>query len=456
MKFYRVAGRRPARLGARGRRGRLRLLDGDPFTGTRDRAETIALDRRAAAGAGHALQDRGHRPQLPRPRRGARQGHPRGAPHLPEAAHRRSSGPAPPSSSRPGRAASTTRRSWASSSARTAHDLGLAGGGARLHPGRGVRQRRDRPGAPGQGRAVHAGQGLRHLLPGGALPGHRPRPGAACEVTGRVNGAVRQQSTTEKLIFPPAQLVWFVSRVMTLLPGDIISTGTPAGIGPLRPATWWRSRWRGWESCATPWANGGRNDEDLSGHGQPEGDPRGRGAGRGGRHHHQPEPAGQGERRPRGDPARDLQDRSTAPSPRRWWPPTPRAWCARAATGPACTRTSWSSALHLGGPQGHQGAHRRRAPRQHDAHLLAHPGAARGQGRGPLRVALRGPPRRHRHPGHGAGGRHRPDLRQLRLRLRGAGRQPAPSHARGGGGQDGRPHRHHALRASSSRCSSTP
>lgn len=52
-------------------------------------------------------------------------------------------------------------------------------------------------------------------------------------VTGRVNGRVRQDSTTAELIFPPAYLVWFVARVMTLLPGDIISTGTPAGIGPL-------------------------------------------------------------------------------------------------------------------------------------------------------------------------------------------------------------------------------
>jgi 2-keto-4-pentenoate hydratase/2-oxohepta-3-ene-1,7-dioic acid hydratase in catechol pathway len=55
----------------------------------------------------------------------------------------------------------------------------------------------------------------------------------ALRVTGRVNGQVRQASTTAELIFPPAYLVWFVARVMTLLPGDIISTGTPAGIGPL-------------------------------------------------------------------------------------------------------------------------------------------------------------------------------------------------------------------------------
>jgi 2-keto-4-pentenoate hydratase/2-oxohepta-3-ene-1,7-dioic acid hydratase in catechol pathway len=52
-------------------------------------------------------------------------------------------------------------------------------------------------------------------------------------VVGRVNGVVRQESTTAQLIFGPAHLVWFVSRVMTLHPGDMISTGTPAGIGPL-------------------------------------------------------------------------------------------------------------------------------------------------------------------------------------------------------------------------------
>jgi 2-keto-4-pentenoate hydratase/2-oxohepta-3-ene-1,7-dioic acid hydratase in catechol pathway len=52
-------------------------------------------------------------------------------------------------------------------------------------------------------------------------------------VVGRVNGVVRQESRTDQLIFDAFHLVWFVSRVMTLLPGDIISTGTPAGIGPL-------------------------------------------------------------------------------------------------------------------------------------------------------------------------------------------------------------------------------
>jgi 2-keto-4-pentenoate hydratase/2-oxohepta-3-ene-1,7-dioic acid hydratase in catechol pathway len=52
-------------------------------------------------------------------------------------------------------------------------------------------------------------------------------------VEGWVNGTRRQGSSTRELIFSIHTLVAFVSSVMTLLPGDIISTGTPAGIGPL-------------------------------------------------------------------------------------------------------------------------------------------------------------------------------------------------------------------------------
>jgi 2-keto-4-pentenoate hydratase/2-oxohepta-3-ene-1,7-dioic acid hydratase in catechol pathway len=56
---------------------------------------------------------------------------------------------------------------------------------------------------------------------------------ARLPVAGRVNGLARQGSDTGQLIFPVPELVAFVSRVMTLLPGDIITTGTPAGIGSL-------------------------------------------------------------------------------------------------------------------------------------------------------------------------------------------------------------------------------
>ncbi len=51
----------------------------------------------------------------------------------------------------------------------------------------------------------------------------------------RVNGAVKQSSRTCEMVFSPAFLVAYVSRMMTLLPGDLILTGTPAGIGPLAP-----------------------------------------------------------------------------------------------------------------------------------------------------------------------------------------------------------------------------
>ena len=49
----------------------------------------------------------------------------------------------------------------------------------------------------------------------------------------RVNGEVRQSARTSAMVFVPAFLVAYVSRMMTLMPGDLILTGTPAGVGPL-------------------------------------------------------------------------------------------------------------------------------------------------------------------------------------------------------------------------------
>jgi 2-keto-4-pentenoate hydratase/2-oxohepta-3-ene-1,7-dioic acid hydratase in catechol pathway len=46
-----------------------------------------------------------------------------------------------------------------------------------------------------------------------------------------VNGTMRQNSCTSNMIFDVATLVSYVSQFMTLLPGDVISTGTPAGVG---------------------------------------------------------------------------------------------------------------------------------------------------------------------------------------------------------------------------------
>ncbi|HUF47947.1 MAG TPA: fumarylacetoacetate hydrolase family protein [Vicinamibacterales bacterium] len=59
--------------------------------------------------------------------------------------------------------------------------------------------------------------------------------GRDLQVRAYVNGDLRQDSRTRELIFTIPELVQFISSVMTLLPGDIISTGTPAGVGPIRP-----------------------------------------------------------------------------------------------------------------------------------------------------------------------------------------------------------------------------
>lgn len=55
----------------------------------------------------------------------------------------------------------------------------------------------------------------------------------------KVNGKMMQDSNTSDLVFNVPQLVSYISQYMTLLPGDIISTGTPAGVGMgLKPATY--------------------------------------------------------------------------------------------------------------------------------------------------------------------------------------------------------------------------
>ena len=53
----------------------------------------------------------------------------------------------------------------------------------------------------------------------------------ALELRTRINGEVLQQGMTANLIFGPAELLAWLSRTITLIPGDIIATGTPAGVG---------------------------------------------------------------------------------------------------------------------------------------------------------------------------------------------------------------------------------
>ena len=86
-----------------------------------------------------------------------------------------------------------------------------------------------------KGGGLHAGEGVRHVRP--ARPVHRAGldeldPGDLA-VEGWVNGERRQSSSTRQLIFPLPMLIAYISANMTLLPGDVIATGTPSGIGPL-------------------------------------------------------------------------------------------------------------------------------------------------------------------------------------------------------------------------------
>jgi len=53
-------------------------------------------------------------------------------------------------------------------------------------------------------------------------------------VRARVNGETVQDGTTASMIFPVAETIAFLSSIMTLEPGDIIATGTPAGVGNSR------------------------------------------------------------------------------------------------------------------------------------------------------------------------------------------------------------------------------
>ena len=58
---------------------------------------------------------------------------------------------------------------------------------------------------------------------------------SALNIEGWVNGERRHNSNTRELIFPVPYLVEHVTRFMTLNPGDVITTGTPSGVGPLVP-----------------------------------------------------------------------------------------------------------------------------------------------------------------------------------------------------------------------------
>lgn len=54
-------------------------------------------------------------------------------------------------------------------------------------------------------------------------------------ITCQVNGVYGQMGRTEDMVFSPSELVSYIAQMITLEPGDVVMTGTPAGVGPLGP-----------------------------------------------------------------------------------------------------------------------------------------------------------------------------------------------------------------------------
>jgi 2-keto-4-pentenoate hydratase/2-oxohepta-3-ene-1,7-dioic acid hydratase in catechol pathway len=65
--------------------------------------------------------------------------------------------------------------------------------------------------------------------------GFEDKVGSPVTVVTRLNGVVKQQGSTRDLIFPIADLLRYITATMTLEPGDLIPTGTPAGVGAVQP-----------------------------------------------------------------------------------------------------------------------------------------------------------------------------------------------------------------------------
>jgi len=77
-------------------------------------------------------------------------------------------------------------------------------------------------------------KGFDTFCPVGPVVAEGLDPWKGVRVQSRVNGELRQNGTTADFLFPLDVLVRFISQVMTLEPGDVIATGTPAGVGSLK------------------------------------------------------------------------------------------------------------------------------------------------------------------------------------------------------------------------------
>jgi 2-keto-4-pentenoate hydratase/2-oxohepta-3-ene-1,7-dioic acid hydratase in catechol pathway len=77
------------------------------------------------------------------------------------------------------------------------------------------------------------GKGFDTFCPVGPVLSNEVDPWSGITVETRVNGTLRQQGNTRDFIFPLDVVIRYISQVMTLMPGDLIPTGTPQGVGPV-------------------------------------------------------------------------------------------------------------------------------------------------------------------------------------------------------------------------------
>ncbi|MBR6739503.1 MAG: fumarylacetoacetate hydrolase family protein [Clostridia bacterium] len=77
------------------------------------------------------------------------------------------------------------------------------------------------------------GKGYDGFAPVGPILTDEVDPSAGIEISTYLNGELKQHSNTDKLMWNIPYLLEFITECMTLLPGDVVTTGTPAGIGPM-------------------------------------------------------------------------------------------------------------------------------------------------------------------------------------------------------------------------------
>jgi 2-keto-4-pentenoate hydratase/2-oxohepta-3-ene-1,7-dioic acid hydratase in catechol pathway len=80
-------------------------------------------------------------------------------------------------------------------------------------------------------------------------------------ITLRQNGEVKQQARTSQMIYPVAEIVSFASQSLTLLPGDLIMTGTPSGVGPIKEGDELEARIGDWPALRNRVTNGSRAEK---------------------------------------------------------------------------------------------------------------------------------------------------------------------------------------------------